>query len=594
MPSKKKSVSSKKKSVSSKKKSSRQRVVVVTGGAAGIGAAIAEELGRAGSYVITLDPMVTVDGASRLTESGPTTADRIVEAGGSARASNASVTDPAAVDSLFAGLVAEFGALDAVVNVAGITRPTRFATGTEDDWAAILSVHLEGYLNVLGAALPLMAEAGHGQILGVTSGSGWRAADTGAYGCAKRAVAALTWQIGQATPPGVTVNALSPIALTRMVTGGTTPPQTGADEVARTGGVDLSAMPRPETLGPVGAYLASEQFSWCRGQVIFSGGAEVAWLRPPSLLEVCRTSGVRSVSHVLEAAMARAIVPAEAAQATNGGSNPRFARVFDEAVGGGVGSDSGSGSGSDSGRLQTCVVVTDDPAWGAVFGEALEATGVSCLGIGPWAGSRSVAGEVAHDFEGAAGQIALAAKEAGPLDGVVVALSGKADGSTPGAEGTERTEPWRAILEEHAGVAEQIRTDAAWARAVSDYSENADRPVRLVIVSAATTSGGRSRAQAAAQLARAAHTGTSDRVDAFAISVETAEDAERQTVTQLAAHLLGAPDASGLSGAELVVAPGWFGLRSHPAPATSISFGGPAVPEWLDGILRGVVTGSTD
>ena len=129
-------------------------MVVVTGGAAGIGAAIAEELGRAGSYVITLDPMVTVDGASRLTESGPTTADRIVEAGGSARASNASVTDRAAVDSLFAGLVAEFGALDAVVNVAGITRPTRFATGTEADWEAIVSVHLEGYLNVLGAALP--------------------------------------------------------------------------------------------------------------------------------------------------------------------------------------------------------------------------------------------------------------------------------------------------------------------------------------------------------------------------------------------------------------------------------------------------------
>ena len=46
----------------------------------------------------------------------------------------------------------------------------------------------------------IMAAAGHGRILGVTSGSGWRAADAGAYSCAKRAVAALTWQIGQATP----------------------------------------------------------------------------------------------------------------------------------------------------------------------------------------------------------------------------------------------------------------------------------------------------------------------------------------------------------------------------------------------------------
>jgi NAD(P)-dependent dehydrogenase (short-subunit alcohol dehydrogenase family) len=552
---------------------------VVTGGAAGIGAAIAEELGRTGSFVITLDPMVTVDGASRLTESGPTTADRIVEAGGSARASNASVTDRAAVESLFTELVAEFGALDAVVNVAGITRPTRFATGTEADWEAILSVHLEGYLNVLGVALPLMAEAGHGRIVGVTSGSGWRPADTGAYGCAKRAVAALTWQIGQVTPPGVTVNALSPIALTRMVTGGTTPPQTGADEAARTGGVNLGAMPLPETLGPVGAYLASEQFSWCRGQVIFSGGAEVAWLRPPSLLEVCRTSGVRSVPHVIEAAMGGAIVPAETTQATNGGSNPRFAPAFGEAADGTARAN----------RLVNCVVVTDDPTWGAVIGEALEATGVTCLGIGSWSGSRHIANDVAVDFGGAAGQIALAAKETGSIDGVVVALSGTANGSsTPGSE------PWRAILDEHAGIAAQIRTDAAWARAVSDYSEQADRPVRLVVVSAATTSGGRSRAQAAAQLARAAHTGSSDRVDVFAISVETADDAGRQTVAHLATHLLGATGTSSLSGAELVVAPDWFGLRSHPAPATSISFGGPAVPEWLDGTLRGVVTGNAN
>ncbi len=94
---------------------------------------------------------------------------------------------------------------------------TFFAEGTEEDWLAVLAVHLGGYLNVLDAALPLMAAAGHGRVLGVTSGSGWRAADAGAYSCAKRAVAALTWQLGRQAPPGVTVNAMSPIAATRMV-----------------------------------------------------------------------------------------------------------------------------------------------------------------------------------------------------------------------------------------------------------------------------------------------------------------------------------------------------------------------------------------
>ncbi len=166
---------------------SKQRVVVVTGGAAGIGAAIAEELGRVGAFVVTLDPVVNVDGSSRIEDAEQTTAQKIVDAGGTARASNTSVTDHEAVQALFTALVEEFGSLDAVVNVAGISRPTDFASGTEEDWAAVLSVHLDGYLNVLRAALPIMTKAGHGQILGVTSGSGWRPANVGAYGCAKRA-----------------------------------------------------------------------------------------------------------------------------------------------------------------------------------------------------------------------------------------------------------------------------------------------------------------------------------------------------------------------------------------------------------------------
>ena len=83
--------------------------------------------------------------------------------------------------ALFQELADERGGLDAVVNVAGITRQSYYARGTEEDWLALLDVHLGGYLNVLEAALPLMAAAGHGRILGITSGSGWRAADAGGY-----------------------------------------------------------------------------------------------------------------------------------------------------------------------------------------------------------------------------------------------------------------------------------------------------------------------------------------------------------------------------------------------------------------------------
>jgi hypothetical protein len=101
----------------------------------------------------------------------------------------------------------------------------------------------------------------------------------------------------------------------------------------------------------------------------------------------------------------------------------------------------------------------------------------------------------------------------------------------------------------------------------------------------ATTAGGRSRAQSATQLSRAAHPATENRVDAFAVSVE----ASGQPVGEIVAHLVGDADAGALSGAELVVGSEWFGLRSHPHPAGSVSFGGPSVPPWVDDALREMV-----
>src|ERR1700722_17304588 len=307
----------------------RQQVCVVTGGGGGIGAALAEALGRDGWFVVPVHPLVTLDGTEALPAPEETTAGRIVAAGGSARASSASVTDGEALHGLFRELVDEHGGLDAVVNVAGITRQSYFAQGAEEDWLALLNVHLGGYINVLEAALPLMAEAGHGHMWVVTSGSGWRAADAGGYSSAKRAVAALTWQIGRQSPPGVTVNAMSPIANTRMVAAALERAR-AAGRAGGGGGLSLSAIPGPENLGPLGAHLVSDDFGWCSGQVLFAGGSEVAVVDRPRLLEVVRTDEVASLGGVLEAVVPRAFAPAEAGQATDGGSNPRFGAIFGE------------------------------------------------------------------------------------------------------------------------------------------------------------------------------------------------------------------------------------------------------------------------
>ena len=548
----------------------RQRVAVVTGGGGGIGAAIAEAISRTGTFVVTVDPLVSVDGSEQLPTPEETTAGRIVAAGRSARASSVSVTDAAGVRSLFEDLAQEFGGLDAVVNVAGITRPTSFARGTEEDWRSVLSVHLDGYLNILHAALPLMAVAGRGHVLGVTSGSGWRPADTGAYGCAKRAVAAITWQLGRHAPPGVVVNALSPIAATRMVTAAlsrarSSAPPAGDGPVkprsSATGGLSLASMPGPDELGPLGAHLVDDAFSACRGKVIFSGGSEIAVVEAPRLLEVVRTTEAVSVEHVLDTVTTRALVPAEANQASFGGSNARFAGLFTEAA---------DAADADP-AVRTCAIVTDRPALGDALVAALTDRGVRCHLVD--------AAAVGPGFDGASHALASAVSACGPLDALIIALA--ADRSAPDLAG------WERVLTEHTGIAVALHADAAWARAVADYSASADHALRLLTLTDATTAGGRSRAQSAAQHARSARGSTDDRVSAFALSVETSWEAV-PSFGEIVAHLLCTDDTSALSGAELAVGPGWFGLRSHPHPTGSIVFGGPELPDWFDDALAGI------
>lgn len=539
--------------------SGRRRVAVVTGGGGGIGGAIAEELGRGGWFVCTVDPLVSLDGAERLPEPEETTAGRIVAAGGAARASSVSVTDADALRGLFGELAAEHGALDAVVNVAGITRQTYFASGTEEDWLAVARVHLDGYLNVLGAALPLMAGAGHGRILGVTSGSGWRAADAGAYSCAKRVVAALTWQLGRHAPPGVTVNAVSPIAATRMVAAALE----RARQAGRTGGggVSFLSMPGPEALAPLGAHLVGDGLGWCTGQVLFAGGSEVAVIDQPRPLEVVRSTDVASLARVLQEVVPRAFAAAEASQASQGGGNPRFGPIFDEP----------GAPEPATAVVRSCAVVSDRPGLAASLTAALGARSVTCHRL-----------DVAHGFGDAADALRALVGTAGPVDAVVVAPAGRRPAGAPG-------DGWERVLAEHGGIVEDIHTDAAWARAVADYAADTSRPVRLVTLTDAVTAGGRSRAQASAQLARAAAGGTEGRVTAFAAGIEAPEDVAGRPAGELVAHLLGHPEAAALAGAELAIGPGWVGLRSHPRPAGSITYGGPAVPEWLDGTLREVV-----
>ena len=315
--------------------------------------------------------------------------------------------------------------------------------------ARVLAVHLDGYLNILGAALPIMAAAGHGRILGVTSGSGWRPADTGAYGCAKRAVAVAHLAARPAAPAGR--RGQRHVADRRDPHGHRRARRRGAGARRRlgasaTGGLSLGSMPEPEQLGPLGAHLVGDDFAWCSGQVIFAGGSEVAVIEraPAARGGAHRRRGVAGPRARGRRPPARWCRPRPTRRAA-AASNPRF------------GADLRRAERRRAPAGRRCARAPSSPtgpSWRPRVTAALEARGVTV--------HRVAAGDVAPGFAGAAD--ALAATPSGRPGRRRRRRARRRRAGGRSASG------WERVLAEHAGIVDQIHADAAWARAVADHA----------------------------------------------------------------------------------------------------------------------------
>jgi NAD(P)-dependent dehydrogenase (short-subunit alcohol dehydrogenase family) len=255
------------------------RVVIVTGGGRGLGRAHCLELARHGATVVVNDLGVGVHGE----DPGTTAADDVVaeiEAfGGRARADATSVTDFDAVAALVERTVAAHGRLDAVVNNAGILRDRILTAMSEEEFDAVVAVHLKGTFNLSRHACAHWKEQAKsgvpvsGRIVNTTSGAGlFGNVGQANYGPAKAAIASLTMVTAMELERyGVTANAVSPIARTRMTAG-----LPGMADAPADGWDRLD----PANVAPVVAWLCSEGSGWLSGAVLRVDGDCVQRVRP--------------------------------------------------------------------------------------------------------------------------------------------------------------------------------------------------------------------------------------------------------------------------------------------------------------------------
>jgi NAD(P)-dependent dehydrogenase (short-subunit alcohol dehydrogenase family) len=266
------------------------RVVIITGSGRGIGRAHALAFAAEGAKVVVNDIGTELDGRGEAT-TGPAAevVTAIREAGGEAVANGDDVADWDGAARLVQSAVEAFGDLHAVVNNAGFVRDRMFANAAEDEWDAVVRVHLKGHFCVARHAAAHwrdQAKAGtpvDARIVNTSSGAGiLGSVGQAAYSAAKAGIATLTLvQAAELGRYGVTANALCPAARTRMTEGVFTEMMASPDEPEA-----FDAM-APENVSPLVAWLVSAQSAHVTGRMFEVEGGRVGiatgWQHGPTV-----------------------------------------------------------------------------------------------------------------------------------------------------------------------------------------------------------------------------------------------------------------------------------------------------------------------
>ncbi|MDQ0948595.1 3-oxoacyl-[acyl-carrier protein] reductase [Streptomyces phaeochromogenes] len=236
------------------------RTVVITGAGRGIGLAAARFFHSAGAVVW----LVGRDGA------------RLKEAADSldgARFAEVDVTRTQEVDTVVSDVISDTGRIDILINNAGILRDRMIWNLTDEDWDSVLSVHLGGPFRFIRASVPHFRRQGWGRVVNVTSYAGMHGnVGQTAYSAAKSGIIGLTKTAAKELVRfGVTVNAISPVAETRMITALPDEQRERLQDIIPAG----YFAPAAEISWAL-AYLASDQAGYVTGTVLpVDGGMSI-------------------------------------------------------------------------------------------------------------------------------------------------------------------------------------------------------------------------------------------------------------------------------------------------------------------------------
>jgi NAD(P)-dependent dehydrogenase (short-subunit alcohol dehydrogenase family) len=237
-------------------------VVVITGAGRGLGRAHALLLSSLGARVVVNDIGGATDGTGVDEGAAASVVKEIEDAGGTAVADTHDGATVEGAQAIVAGALDAFGRIDAVVANAGILRDKSFHHVSDEDFFAVINVHLVGTVRVLHAAYPHMREQGYGRIVTTTSATGlWGNFGQSSYATAKLGIAGFTRALAiEGASRNVKANAIAPVAATRMT-----------EELLG----ERASKLKPELVSPLVAYLCHRSLE-ASGQMISVGAGRLA------------------------------------------------------------------------------------------------------------------------------------------------------------------------------------------------------------------------------------------------------------------------------------------------------------------------------